>query len=122
MHNGNPVHVALPPGKYSPPDTPASAMTTGKQDGRESKVAEPAAERVPRKEAFPWPQMQVGTTPHSIPLPLSPISDNLSEVEKAFSPQIVTPPAKHKVVTWMGKEVRITMPEEVSLLRSAIIG
>ncbi|BEI81953.1 hypothetical protein CcaverHIS002_0211130 [Cutaneotrichosporon cavernicola] len=112
MHNGNHVNVALPPAKYSPPDTPAEASPT-KQDGEEEETnTEATAERVPRKEAFPWPPMQVGVTPHSIPLPLSPISDHLSAVETSFSPQVASPPAKYKVVTWMGKEVRVAMPEE----------
>lgn len=120
MHNSNPVNVALPPQKYSPPDTPA-IMSPEKQEGageaKEEDTA-PTAERVHRKEAFPWPPMQVGVTPRSIPLPLSPTSDDFSEVEKAFSPQVITPPARYKIVTWMGKEVRVAMPEEVSGVRS----
>jgi hypothetical protein len=114
MHNGNQVNVALPPAKYSPPDTPADE-SPAKADGEgEDMDTEAVAERVPRKEAFPWPPMQVGVTPHSIPLPLSPTSDDLSEVEKSFSPQVATPPSAYKVVTWKGKEVRVAMPEEVS--------
>ncbi|GMK59297.1 hypothetical protein CspeluHIS016_0703120 [Cutaneotrichosporon spelunceum] len=112
MHNGNHVNVTLPPAKYSPPNTPATT-SPAKQDGKEDVTnMEATAERVPRKEAFPWPPMQVGVTPHSIPLPLSPISDDLSAVEMTFSPQMASPPANYKVVTWKGKEVRVAMPGE----------
>lgn len=120
--NGNTIQVALPPAKYSPPDSPAVPAPSPEKQGaaegeeKEKEGTEPS-ERLPRKEAFPWPPMNVGVTPHSIPLPLSPISDDLSEVEKAFSPVVATPPpqqAKYKVVTWKGKEVRVAMPDEVS--------
>ncbi|KLT39269.1 hypothetical protein CC85DRAFT_198953 [Cutaneotrichosporon oleaginosum] len=114
VHNGNTVNVTLPPAKYSPPDSPAiESLVTQDAEGEEKdKATDSVVQRVPRKEAYPWPPMQVGVTPHSIPLPLSPISDDLSEVERAFSPQVATSPAKYKVVTWKGKEVRVAMPEE----------
>jgi len=132
-HMGNTVRVALPPEKYSPPDSPMDLPPPDETkeavelaEGEEAPPPPlPPAPRVPRKHAFPWPAPKVRISPRSIPLPVSPTEEDLDAVEAALSLGEDSPakPARATdgdgddpslIPSWVGKEVVFSVPNQVS--------
>jgi hypothetical protein len=121
---GNTVRISLPPGNYSPPDTPVE-IPAEDPELSSGEDREPIAPRIPRKQAFPWPAPQVRISPTGIPLPLSPTEADLDAVEAALSlgdespvKAVYTSDGEAEdpslVPSWIGKEVVVSVPSRVS--------
>ncbi|WRT68292.1 uncharacterized protein IL334_005268 [Kwoniella shivajii] len=103
---GNQARFKPPPTSYSPPDSPPSSSLIEPSEGEQS-----AEDRRPRKEAFPWPEREILTSPSGVPLPLSPNDVGCAPVREP-STILIRGSGEATQGVWRGKEVLVSIPDQ----------
>lgn len=114
-YKGNPILFKLPPQSYSPPDSPVLLP----QSKKAAKGDEAAPPRLPRKQAFPWPERPSRGPPETIPLPLSPTDTAMEGRRRSIVSGLVSrlrrDDSERTVVE--GRETLVVIPDPVSIRR-----
>ena len=111
--NGSPIIFKPPPSIYSPEDSPELPSPKLNLDEAEKPC------RVPRKDAYPWPEHSPRDSPNTIPLPPSPVDPDLEKRGRRTWTSIastdIMEPSGGPMIKGKRKVVVLSLPNEVSL-------